>query len=78
VGRGTGLNDKQLLHKIEVIEKSLALNKPDRNDAIDVLAKVGGFEIGGLTGVILAGAAHKIPVVIDGFISGRQPFWQPE
>lgn len=69
-GRGTGLSDKALENKIRVIEKALAVNKPDAKDPIDVLAKVGGFEIGGLTGVILAACARKIPVVIDGFISG--------
>jgi nicotinate-nucleotide--dimethylbenzimidazole phosphoribosyltransferase len=69
-GRGTGVDDEQLAHKIKMIELALSTNKPDRNDAIDVLAKVGGFEIGGLAGVILAGAANHIPVVIDGFISG--------
>jgi nicotinate-nucleotide--dimethylbenzimidazole phosphoribosyltransferase len=69
-GRGTGIDDKQLSHKVSVIEQALKVNKPDPNDPLDVLAKVGGFEIGGLAGVILAGAAHKIPVAIDGFISG--------
>jgi len=69
-GRGTGLDDKQLAHKISVIERALATNSPDPADPIDVLAKVGGFEIGGLAGVILAGAAARVPVVIDGFISG--------
>jgi nicotinate-nucleotide--dimethylbenzimidazole phosphoribosyltransferase len=69
-GRGTGIDDKQLAHKISVIEKSLSINSPDPGDPIDVLAKVGGFEIGGLAGVILAGAARRVPVVIDGFISG--------
>jgi nicotinate-nucleotide--dimethylbenzimidazole phosphoribosyltransferase len=69
-GRGTGLDDKQLAHKISVIERSLAANSPDPADPIDVLAKVGGFEIGGLAGVILAGASARVPVVIDGFISG--------
>jgi nicotinate-nucleotide--dimethylbenzimidazole phosphoribosyltransferase len=69
-GRGTGIDDKQLAHKVEVIERALSVNKPDPKDPIDVLAKVGGFEIGGLAGVILAGAAHRVPVVIDGFISG--------
>ena len=70
VGRGTGIDDRQLAHKIKVIERALALNKPNSEDALDVLAKVGGFEIGGLAGVMLAGAAYRIPVVIDGFISG--------
>lgn len=69
-GRGTGIGDKHLAYKVDVIKKALSINKPNPKDPIDVLAKVGGFEIGGLAGVILAGAAHKIPIVIDGFISG--------
>ena len=69
-GRGTGIDDRQLDHKMKVIKKALATNKPNPEDSIDVLAKVGGFEIGGLAGVMLAGAAYRIPVVIDGFISG--------
>jgi len=69
-GRGTGVDGEQLNHKIEVIKRALSVNKPDPADPLDVLAKVGGFEIGGLAGVILAGAAQRIPVVIDGFISG--------
>jgi len=69
-GHGTGIDNKQLAHKIEVVKRALSINKPNPEDPIDVLAKVGGFEIGGLAGVILAGAAHRIPVVIDGFISG--------
>jgi len=69
-GRGTGIDDKSLQNKIAVIEKAIALNNPDANDPIDVLAKVGGFEIGGLCGVILAACANNVPVVIDGFISG--------
>ncbi len=69
-GRGAGLDDKGLNNKIMIIKKSLIVNSPDPLDAIDVLAKVGGFEIGGLAGIILAAAANKVPVVIDGFISG--------
>ncbi len=69
-GRGTGLSDEGWRRKVEVIQRALELNRPDPKDAIDVLSKVGGFEIGGLAGVILAGAKHRIPVVIDGFISG--------
>ena len=69
-GRGTGIDDKQLAHKIDVIERALKVNKPNADDAIDVLAKVGGFEIGGICGVIIGAAAHRIPVVIDGFVSG--------
>ena len=70
VGRGTGLDDEQLTHKVNVIQRALEVNKPNREDPIDVLAKVGGFEIGGLAGVMLGAAARRIPVVIDGFISG--------
>jgi len=69
-GRGTGLDDDGWERKVEMIEKALAINRPDPKDAIDVLSKVGGFEIGGIAGVILAGARYRIPVVIDGFISG--------
>ena len=68
-GRGTGIDDAQLANKIKVIKKGLEINNPDANDAIDVLSKVGGFEIGGLAGVILGASAKRIPVVIDGFIS---------
>ena len=68
-GRGTGIGDQQLLHKIDVIFRSLAINKPRPADALDVLAKVGGFEIGGIAGLILGAAAQHKPVVIDGFIS---------
>lgn len=69
-GRGTGVDDETFAHKIEVIKKAIEINNPDPKDAIDVLTKVGGFEIGGLAGVILAAASKRIPVIIDGFISG--------
>ncbi|MDP7286311.1 MAG: nicotinate-nucleotide--dimethylbenzimidazole phosphoribosyltransferase, partial [Dehalococcoidales bacterium] len=69
-GRGTGIDDQQLAHKVEVINRTLAVNKPDAKQPLDVLVKVGGFEIGGLAGVMLGAASHRIPVVIDGFISG--------
>ena len=69
-GRGTGLDDKQLQHKIRIINEAIAFNKPDSSQPLEVLAKVGGFEIGGLSGVILGAAAHRVPVIIDGFISG--------
>lgn len=69
-GRGTGLTDEQLDHKIDVIKRALEVNKPDPSQPLDVLAKVGGFEIGGLAGVMLGAASRHIPVVIDGFISG--------
>jgi len=69
-GRGTGLDDAGLAKKCAVIRRALAVNRPDPADPLDVLAKVGGFEIGALAGVILAAAAHRIPIVIDGFVSG--------
>lgn len=69
-GRGTGIDDASLQQKIDVIKKAIDINKPDKSDSIDVLAKVGGFEIGGIAGIILACASRQIPVVIDGFISG--------
>lgn len=69
VGRGTGIDDEALRNKRRVVQRALAVNKPDPADGLDVLAKVGGFEIGGITGCILAGAYHRRPVVIDGFIS---------
>ncbi len=69
-GRGTGVDDGQLKHKITVIEKALAVNSPTPDRPLEVLAKVGGLEIGGLAGVMLGAAARRLPVVIDGFISG--------
>lgn len=69
-GRGTGLDDEQLKNKIKIIEEVLKINKPDPRDGIDILAKIGGFEIGGMAGAMIAGAANNIPVMIDGFISG--------
>ncbi|MBI2323236.1 MAG: nicotinate-nucleotide--dimethylbenzimidazole phosphoribosyltransferase, partial [Chloroflexi bacterium] len=69
-GRGTGLDEAQVLWKAQVIERALARHRPDPADALDVLAKVGGFEIGGLAGLILGAAARRVPVVLDGFIAG--------
>ena len=69
-GRGTGIDDSTLTKKISIIIKGIDLHKPDPDDPIDILAKVGGFEIGGIAGLILGAAAQKIPVVVDGFISG--------
>jgi len=69
-GRGTGLSDQQLEHKITVIEKAISLNKPDSNKPLEVLAKLGGFEIAGLVGVMIGAAARRVAVVVDGFISG--------
>ena len=68
-GRGAGLSDAGLQRKREVIRRAIGLWKPDPADPIDVLAKVGGFDIGGLAGVFLGGAMERLPVVMDGFIS---------
>jgi nicotinate-nucleotide--dimethylbenzimidazole phosphoribosyltransferase len=68
-GRGTGLDEAGIERKIRVIERALAVNRPNPSDAMDVLRKVGGLEIAGLTGLILGAAARRIPVVVDGFIS---------
>lgn len=73
-GRGTGIDDKTFKNKIRIIKKALEINKPNPSDPIDVLSKVGGFEIGGLCGVILASASRKVPVVLDGFISTAAAF----
>jgi nicotinate-nucleotide--dimethylbenzimidazole phosphoribosyltransferase len=69
-GRGTGIDEARLRHKVQVIERALQVNRPDPSDALDVLAKVGGFEIAGLAGVVLGAAARRVPVVLDGFITG--------
>ena len=69
-GRGTGVDDAGLARKIAAVQRGLAVNRPDPADALDVLAKVGGFEIGGLAGAMLAAAARQRPVVIDGLIAG--------
>ncbi len=68
-GRGTGVDDAGLAHKIKIIEQALRVNQPDANDALDVLQKVGGLEIAGLAGVMIAAASRRVPVVVDGFIS---------
>jgi nicotinate-nucleotide--dimethylbenzimidazole phosphoribosyltransferase len=68
-GRGTGIDDASLRNKVSVIRRAIDVNKPDPHDALDVLAKVGGYEIGGIAGLVLGAALHRIPVVVDGFIS---------
>lgn len=81
-GRGTGLDDAQFRHKVKVIEQAIETNGPDPHDPMDVLAKVGGFEIGAIAGLIIGAAAQRKPVVVDGFIStagaliayGLEPF----
>jgi nicotinate-nucleotide--dimethylbenzimidazole phosphoribosyltransferase len=69
-GLGTGIDEKGFENKINIIRKAIEINNPDAEDAIDVLSKVGGFEIGGIAGIIIGAAANRTPIVIDGFISG--------
>jgi len=68
-GRGTGISDDALKAKIKIIESAIVLNAPDAQDPLDVLAKIGGTEIGGIAGLILGAAERRTPVVIDGLIS---------
>jgi nicotinate-nucleotide--dimethylbenzimidazole phosphoribosyltransferase len=68
-GKGTGINDYQIQHKIAVIEKALRLHRPSNDNGLEILRTLGGFEIGGIAGAVLGAAAHRIPVIIDGFIS---------
>lgn len=68
-GRGTGIDDLHLAQKVETIRRALMVNQPDHGDAIDILAKVGGAEIGAMMGIVLGAAAERLPVVADGFIS---------
>ncbi len=69
-GRGTGIDDASHAHKIDVIQRTLDLHRLDSTNAKEVLAKVGGLEIGGLAGLMLGAAEARIPVVLDGFIAG--------
>jgi len=68
-GHGTGIDTEQFAHKVQVIDDALHMNRPNSKDGLDILAKVGGFEIGGIAGLILGAAAQRKPVVLDGFIS---------
>jgi nicotinate-nucleotide--dimethylbenzimidazole phosphoribosyltransferase len=70
VGRGTGIDDAALARKIAAVEKGLQVNRPDPTDPLDVLAKVGGLEIGAITGLILGASSLCVPMVLDGFVSG--------
>jgi nicotinate-nucleotide--dimethylbenzimidazole phosphoribosyltransferase len=70
VGRGTGIDDRTWRRKVAAIERGLEVNRPDAKEPLDVLTKVGGLEIGAMTGAILGAAAFRIPMVLDGFISG--------
>lgn len=69
VGRGTGIDDNGFIIKLETVKKAIQVNQPNALDGLDVLSKVGGFEIGGIAGCVLAAAFYNRPVVIDGFIS---------
>ena len=69
-GRGAGLSREGLERKIAVIREGIEKNRPDRQDAIDVLSKVGGFDLAGLAGLMIGGAVYRIPVILDGFITG--------
>ncbi len=68
-GRGTGIDDHALAVKRAVIHRAVSINQPAASDPLDVLSKVGGYEIGGIAGLMLGAAAHRVPVVIDGFIA---------
>ncbi|MCG6877800.1 MAG: nicotinate-nucleotide--dimethylbenzimidazole phosphoribosyltransferase [Deltaproteobacteria bacterium] len=69
INRGTGIDDCALANKGRIVARALEVNRPDPEDPLDVLTKVGGFEIGGIAGLMLAAAAHRVPVMVDGFIS---------
>ncbi len=68
-GRGTGLDESAVQKKIQAIKKAIDVNCPNPNDPVDVLAKVGGYEIGGLAGLCLGAARYRVPIILDGFIS---------
>jgi nicotinate-nucleotide--dimethylbenzimidazole phosphoribosyltransferase len=80
-GRGTGVDDERLAHKVAVIERTIAVNAPDASDPLGTLAKVGGLEIAALAGLILAAASQRIPVLLDGFIASSAALiacaWRP-
>lgn len=69
-GKGAGLSSDGLRHKVHVIEQAIKNHKPNCDDPMDVVSKVGGLDIAGMTGLFLGGAIHRVPVVIDGFVSG--------
>jgi nicotinate-nucleotide--dimethylbenzimidazole phosphoribosyltransferase len=80
-GRGTGVDDERLAHKVAVIERAIAVNAPDANDPLGTLAQVGGLEIAALAGLIVAAASRRIPVLLDGFIASSAALiacaWRP-
>jgi nicotinate-nucleotide--dimethylbenzimidazole phosphoribosyltransferase len=69
-GRGTGVDEDTWRSKVQVVRRALEVNRPDPRDGVAVLARLGGFEVAGLVGVILAAAAHRVPVALDGFVAG--------
>src|SRR5262249_49809296 len=69
-GYGTGIDDMRRQKKVQAIERALELHRPDPHDPVDVLTKVGGFEIGGLAGVLIGAAGSRVAVLLDGFITG--------
>jgi nicotinate-nucleotide--dimethylbenzimidazole phosphoribosyltransferase len=74
VGRGAGLSDEGLARKRDAVRRAIAVNRPDGADALDVLAKLGGFEIAGMAGLFIGGSLHRLPVIVDGFISAVAAF----
>lgn len=68
-GKGSGLDEVRFKHKIETVRKAIETNSPDKNNPLDVLSKLGGFDIAGMTGLFLGGAVYRVPVIIDGVIS---------
>lgn len=68
-GKGAGLSEEGLRRKIEVVERAVRVNEPDRTSPVDMLSKLGGFDIAGMTGLFLGGAYYRIPVIVDGVIS---------
>lgn len=73
-GRGTNISDERLIHKVEIVQKALDINRPDPHDGLDVLSKVGGFEFGCMAGVILGAASHGAMTIIDGFNTTASAF----
>jgi nicotinate-nucleotide--dimethylbenzimidazole phosphoribosyltransferase len=69
-GRGAGLSDEGLLRKMKVISEAINIYRPSCKDGVDILSKVGGFDLAGLTGIFLGGAIYRVPILLDGFISG--------
>ena len=73
-GRGAGLSNEGLIRKLDAIHRAIEVNRPDAADPMDVLCKLGGFDIAGMTGIFLGGALYRVPVLIDGLISSVAAF----